>query len=260
MITDSFDNKTDPVFTLKDFYGERKTALDTCIILFSKEIYETVLSACPCTKIAEIRAVNGDAPIYKFAHEEKEIAFYLSAIGATGTAEYCIEANWLTGAERFIMFRSAGSLDKEKTQGRFVVPTEAYRDEGISYHYAPPSDYIRIKNHETLASVFEELRFPYVKGRVWTTDALLRETAGQVAARREEGCIAVDMELAGVQSVCDFYGFELYDFLVTGDVLSEDRYETERLNDANHNPDKFRVALEIAKRLPPAKRKSEREP
>lgn len=29
---------------------------------------------------------------------------------------------------------------------------------------------------------------------------------------------AVPMELAGVQSVCDFYGFDLYDFLVTGDV------------------------------------------
>ena len=147
------------------------------------------------------------------------------------------------------MFGSAGSLDKEKTQGRFVIPTEAYRDEGISYHYAPPSDYIKIKNHETLAAVFDEIRVPYVKGRVWTTDAFLRETAGQVAMRQEEGCIAVDMELAGVQSVCDFYGFDLYDFLVTGDVLSEDKYEMERFNDANHNLDKFYIALEIAKRI-----------
>lgn len=63
------------------------------------------------------------------------------------------------------------------------------------------------------------------------------------------GCIAVDMELAGVQSVCDFYGFDLYDFLVTGDVLSEDKYEMEGFNDANHNMDKFYIALEIAKRI-----------
>lgn len=179
----------------------------------------------------------------------KEIAFYLSAIGSTGTSEYCIESNWLTGAEKFIMFGSAGSLDKEKTQVRFVIPTEAYRDEGISYHYAPPTDYIKMKNHEKLAAIFDELHFPYVKGRVWTTDAFLRETAGQVAKRQEEGCIAVDMELAGVQSVCDFYGFDLYDFLVTGDVLSEDKYEMERFNDANHNLDKFYIALEIAKRI-----------
>lgn len=82
------------------------------------------------------------------------------------------------------MFGSAGSLNKEKTQGRFVVPTEAYRDEGISYHYAPPSDYIVIRNHEKLASIFDELHLPYIKGRVWTTDAFLRETAGQVAMRQ----------------------------------------------------------------------------
>ena len=69
------------------------------------------------------------------------------------------------------MFGSAGSLNKEKTQGRFIIPTEAYRDEGISYHYAPPNDYIKIKNHEKLSAVFDELRVPYVKGKVWTTDA-----------------------------------------------------------------------------------------
>ena len=44
MITDSFDNITEPVFTLKDFYGEKKKMLDTCIIIFSIEIYETVLT------------------------------------------------------------------------------------------------------------------------------------------------------------------------------------------------------------------------
>lgn len=249
MITDSFDNKTEPIFTLKDFYGERKMMLDTCVIIFSKEIYETVLTTYSCTKITEINAPNGAVPIYKFSHEGKEIAFYLSAIGATGTSEYCIEANWLTGAEKFIMFGSAGSLNKERTQGRFVIPTEAYRDEGISYHYAPPSDYIEIKNHKKLASIFDELHLPYVKGRVWSTDAFLRETAGQVAKRQKEGCIAVEMELAGVQSVCDFYGFDLYDFLVTGDVLSEDKYEMDKFNDANHNLNKFYIALEIAKRI-----------
>ncbi|MCM1333727.1 MAG: nucleoside phosphorylase [Bacteroides sp.] len=249
MITDSFDNKTEPIFTLKDFYGEKKKLLDTCIIVFSSEIHETILRTYPCTRIAEIGAVNGAVPIYRFDHEGKAIAFYLSAIGATGTAECCIEANWLTGAEKFIMFGSAGSLEKEKTRGKFVLPTEAYRAEGISYHYAPPSDYITIKNHKKIAAVFEELHLPYIEGRIWSTDGLLRETAGQVAARRKEGCIAVDMEIAGVQSVCDFYGFELYDFLVTGDVLSEGAYETAGLNDANHNFDKFYIALEIAKRV-----------
>lgn len=84
MITDSFDNITEPVFTLKDFYGEKKKMLDTCIIIFSIEIYETVLTTFLCSKITEINEPNGAVPIYKFSYKGKEIAFYLSAIGSTG--------------------------------------------------------------------------------------------------------------------------------------------------------------------------------
>ena len=69
MITDSFDNKTEPIFTLKDFYGERKMRLDTCIIIFSKEIYETVLTTYSCTKITEINAPNGAVPKFYIALE-----------------------------------------------------------------------------------------------------------------------------------------------------------------------------------------------
>ena len=47
------------------------------------------------------------------------------------------------------------------------------------------------------------------------------------------------MELVGVQAVCDFYGWDLYDFLVTGDVLDQAVYDVSGLANANHNMDKF---------------------
>ena len=53
--------------------------------------------------------------------------------------------------------------------------------------------------------------------------------------QENEGCLAVEMELAGVQAVCDFYGWELYDFLVTGDVLDQAVYDISELANANHN-------------------------
>ena len=90
---------------------------------------------------------------------------------------------------------------------------------------------------------------PYVCGKTWTTDAILRETAGQMKKRAAEGCIAVEMEIAGVQAVCDFQGLDLYTFIVTGDVLSDDSYSLGTLSDANHNVDNFRLALEIASRV-----------
>ena len=119
----------------------------------------------------------------------------------------------------------------------------------MSYHYAPPADYIAVPGHETIAALFRERGVPYVEGRVWTTDAFLRETAGQVARRRAEGCLAVEMEIAGVQAVCDFHGFSLFAFLETGDSFSDEGYSPDGLQEANHNTDKLRLALEIARRL-----------
>ena len=62
-------------------------------------------------------------------------------------------------------------------------------------------------------------------------------------------CIAVEMELAGVQAVCDFYGWDLYNFLVTGDVLDQAIYDATGLAAANHDVDKLYIAIELAKRI-----------
>lgn len=96
---------------------------------------------------------------------------------------------------------------------------------------------------------FKTLDLPYVKGRVWTTDAMYRETRNLVEKRKSEGCIAVEMELAGMQAVCDFHNIELYDFLVTGDVVDQPDYNTEGLHNANHNLNKFYVALKLAEMI-----------
>ncbi|MCC2728795.1 phosphorylase, partial [Blautia sp. MSK22_86] len=58
-----------------------------------------------------------------------------------------------------------------------------------------------MKNTDKLAEFFKERKLPYVQGRVWTTDSMLRETVNLVRKRKEEGCIAVEMELAGVQAI-----------------------------------------------------------
>ena len=160
-----------------------------------------------------------------------------------------IDVNWITGADKFIMFGSAGSLDSTATNGKFVIPTASYREEGLSYHYAAPTDYIEIKNSKIVKAIFDELNLPSVTGKVWTTDAIYRETNDKLEARKNEGCLAVEMELAGVQAVCDFYTWDLYDFLVTGDVLDQAVYDVSGLANANHNMDKLYIAIEIAMRI-----------
>ena len=37
MITDSYDVNTEPIISLKDFYGEAKYTTDLCLVIFSKK-------------------------------------------------------------------------------------------------------------------------------------------------------------------------------------------------------------------------------
>ncbi len=246
MIVDSFDNNTEPIISPASFFGAQQHYCDIAIATFSREIYPEVLTMFPNEKVGEIKAANLIKPIHLLDVSGMKIAFYLSEIGSALASTDVIEINWKTGAKHFVYFGSAGALDQDKTAGKYVIPTESYRDEGMSYHYAPPADYIKIRNADRLARMFSEKGHPYVEGRVWTTDALYRETRGQVEKRKQEGCLAVEMELAGLQAVCDYHGFELYDFLVTGDVVDQEDYTPEGLNEANHSMGKFFVALDIA--------------
>lgn len=249
MITDCYDIETEPIISIKDFYGERKYIVDTCLIIFSNEIHKHLLENYKCESIGEFEACNGNTPIYKMYYNGKDIAFYLTGVGAPVAATMCFEANWMVGATKFIMFGSCGSLDRDTTEGKFVIPTESYRGEGCSYYFAEPADYIEIRNSHKLAKIFDELKVPYVSGKIWTTDSMMRETKGLVAKRKAEGCIAVEMEVSAVQAACDFYGLELYDFLEAGDVLETSGYEVEGLDNANHNLGKLYLALEAALRV-----------
>ena len=249
MITDSYDNRSEAIISPQAFFGEKKDICDTAIITFSREIYPTVLDKYPNEVVGEIRAANRIKPLHLIDVHGIKVVFYLSEIGSALAATDVIEVNWQTGADKFVMFGSAGALDAELTKGKYVIPTAAYRDEGMSYHYAAPADYIKIKNAAYLQSLFEDKHFPYVTGKAWTTDAVYMETRELVRKRKLEGCIAVEMELAGVQAVCDYYGFELYDFLATGDVVDRDEYTPEGLHEANHSLDKFNVAVEIVKSI-----------
>lgn len=249
MITDLFDPTDEPIISPEAFYGGQGHLCDVCIVLFSKVIYEELQRRYPCTLAAQLGACNGNIPIHTFDLDGKTVAFYLSPIGSAMASTGVIEANWRTGATKFVMFGSAGALDREKTAGHYVVPTAAYRGEGMSYHYAAPADYIGVPGAQTVCRVFDALGVPHVTGRVFTTDAIYRETRRQIAARRAEGCIAVEMELAGVQAACAHHGFALYDFLMTGDVLDAPVYTPDGLREANHALDKLDLALEIAKRV-----------
>ena len=135
--------------------------------------------------------------------------------------------------------------------GRFILPTQAYRDEGVSYHYMPVSDYVDIPPSERLGEIFDELHLPYVKGRVWTTDAFYRETRNNMEKRKADGCIAVDMECASAMAVSQFRGVPVYQFLYAEDSLDGGAWDPRTMGKAPASgyEKHLRIALEVASRL-----------
>lgn len=186
MITDSFDNKSEAIITPEAFFGKKKKLCDIAIATFSEVIYDTVLEKYPHEAVEMIKAANRVKPIYLIEIDGIKVGFCLSEIGSALASTDVIEVNWKIGAEKFIMFGSAGALDNELTKGKYVVPTDAYRDEGMSYHYAAPSDYIKVRNASFVAELFEEKKIPYVLGKNWTTDALYMETREKFESEKKK--------------------------------------------------------------------------
>ncbi len=252
MITDAFDTTTEAIISPEKFCDTRKALCDICIVTFSNQTIAEILNRFPCVKIAEIESANGSIPCYKLNYKGKNIAFYMTMIGSAGAGACIEEAHCQIGAIKYIMFGACGCLDKNVTSGRIIVPTDAYRDEGLSYHYAKASDYIKIKNADFVATFFNEAGIPYVMGKTWTTDAIYRETRGNMEKRKAEGCISVEMESAGVQAVCDFRNLELYNFFVVGDLLDSPEWDRRILGDTGEcalQIKSFYLALELSLRI-----------
>lgn len=105
-----------------------------------------------------------------------------------------------SGCELLISITSAGSITSVGTPPYFVLVERAWRDEGTSFHYLPPSEWSELQSHLATALVggFGHLDEPVHLGSSWTTDAPLRETDAAIAAARAAGIHAVEMEAAAL--------------------------------------------------------------
>ena len=248
MITDSFDNKSEAKINPQQ--KENAPIVDACIITFSHIIEKFVLENYKCKKIGQFKFVTGVTPIYQINYKGKKFAFYKTYVGApacVGTIEDTISE---IKTNKYIVFGGCGCLDKEIAHGKVIIPTEAYRDEGTSYHYAPAADYIQVKNANIVEKFMKENHIPYVKGKTWTTDAFYRETINNFQKHKADGCISVEMECAGIQAMCDFRNFEFYTFFTSGDLLDapkwDQRHKEGEIIVTQHDSGHFDIAIELA--------------
>jgi uridine phosphorylase len=146
--------------------------------------------------------------LYRFDMARREFGVIGCAVGAA-FAVLVAEQLFASGCHLLLSMTSAGQLAPVGAEPPyFVLIDRALRDEGVSYHYLPPSDF-SLAGEDLLAAVegvFAGLRAPVVRGATWTTDAPFRETAAQIAAMRGRGLLAVEMEAAGLYAFAEACG------------------------------------------------------
>ncbi|MET1134245.1 MAG: nucleoside phosphorylase [Aeromicrobium sp.] len=199
----------------------RRDVPEACVITFFGDVVDRLVERRGARVLAENLWEDGPHPLLEVEHEGRRLAVLRSGVGAP-LAGALLEEVIALGCRYFVVCGGAGSLHQDLTLGHFVVVSSALRDEGTSFHYLPPGRQVEADPDalSTLEGVLTSRAAPFVSGRTWTTDAPYRETPGKVAARRDEGCLTVEMEAAALMAVARFRGVPLAQVVYCGDDLS----------------------------------------
>lgn len=215
-----FDD-TSPAFIEASCLIKPIEGFECCVITFFRDVIEKMREEGKLREVAWLNSETLDIPIYETVLEGKKIHITLGYLGAAGSAGF-LEELIAYGFNKFIVCGGAGVLRKDIAVGHLIIPTSAVRDEGLSYHYLPPSREVEC-NEEVLKTIeddFVKHKINYIKAKTWTTDAFYRETREKIALRKVEGCVTVEMEAAAFFAVSKFRNVKLGQILYGGDDLS----------------------------------------
>jgi uridine phosphorylase len=143
-------------------------------------------------------------------------------IGAPAAA-IAVEELSARGTELFIGVGAAGAVHERLAAGDLVVCSAALRDEGTSYHYAPPEPFAF--PDPGLTARLRDVLPAAAYGPSWTTDAPYRETAEEIAKYRAEGILTVEMEASCLFTVTGITGTAAAAAFVVSDVLHGEQWE-----------------------------------
>lgn len=192
-----------------------------CVICFFREVIDKVIAEHNAKMLVENRWEDGPHPVYEISYQNQRLAFFHPGVGAP-LAAGLLEEVIAFGCRKFIACGGCGVLEKDIAVGNLIVVSGAIRDEGVSYHYLPLDREV-IANEvavNALAKTLSKRGVPYRVGKTWTTDAPYRETPNKIAKRKEDGCLTVEMESAGMMAVAQFRDVILGQVLYGGDDLS----------------------------------------
>lgn len=164
-------------------------------------------------------------------HNPPSPLFPFSVFGSPIGAPYAIllmEQLIVLGAKRFYFIGLCGGLGKDVQIGDLIIPTEAIREEGTSYHYFPGHVKAEASNRmaEQVLKLTGQFGQTAIPGLLWTTDALYRETREKVERFRQSGVLGVDMETSAVYALAKYRNVEAVALHVVSDIVGGEKWQT----------------------------------
>ncbi|MUK88897.1 uridine phosphorylase [Ornithinibacillus sp. L9] len=133
----------------------------------------------------------------------------------------------LMGTENLIQTGYYGGLSLDIEYGDILIVTGAYMEDGVSQWYAPGETMVYANSELVCAAIdyCEEKGYRYVTGSVFSTSAMLMETAELVKSWSQDGHIGVDMETATTFAIARKFNrksiglLNLSDHIIEGDTF-----------------------------------------
>ena len=227
------------------------TVPKVAVLCFFNELLDQLASEGVLSPVYTLRSEIGRNPVYELRDERGSVAVVHPGVGAPLAAAFVEEMASL-GVTTFLAVGGAGALVEELALGHVMVVASALRDEGTSFHYAPPSRVIEADQLgvQILSATLDELEVPHYLGRAWTTDAIFRETRERVQRRIDEGCTMVDMESSAFIAVARYLKVRFAQLLYAGDSLAGDEWDSRHWDHARGTREHlFYVAIRAAHAL-----------
>lgn len=202
------------------------------ILCFFREVIEKVVLEYGGKELYTFRSEVKPFPFYEIGVDGKRLPIDKLGVGAP-VAVMQMETGVALGARYVVACGGCGVLDHEIACGHILLPTSAFREEGTSYHYLPPSAEVEIdeKSLRILEETLKEHGVDYLRTKTWTTDAAYHETERKAAAYLAKGCLAVEMEVASLAAVAKFRGVDYAQYLYAGDAVVAKQWDNRAWND-----------------------------
>jgi uridine phosphorylase len=200
--------KTDPSVDPDVILAFVKTGLDYLISLFPNQKAQSF--------------DQGFFRFFKFSFDHQAGITLAGPLLGAPQAVMAMEKLIALGGRRFWALGWCGSLQSEIKIGACIVPTRAVCEEGTSTHYpitqANPETDPELGAH--LADTLRAGQVAYHQGPVWTTDAPYRETPLKIETYRQQGVLAVEMEMSALITLALFRAVKVAGLLVVSDELA----------------------------------------